>query len=213
LEVKASQSRPSVGIRIPKASLPVTRHTHHQPSLRTQAPPESKGAGTNTRLRPHSQTQPNRMYPTPSRRPMHQVKEDQKDSSMQKLRPVELDCGKTHHLQRRESQRGHGATRHVIRSQRQVSATYAPAARLHDLAAGWRRYVPSCRHGLRRKAARSSHHLQSASSALYLVLSSSPQTLMQRSASFPVQASPPPPSVGFHLRKDQRNLFKAQAST
>ena len=58
--VKASQSRPSVGIRIPRASLPIAKHTHHQPSRRTQARPESKiqSNGTTARLRPRSQTQP-----------------------------------------------------------------------------------------------------------------------------------------------------------
>ena len=188
LEV-ASQSRPSVGIRIPRASLTIARHTRHQSSHR-QARPESKiqSSGTTARLRPRSQTQPDQCLPkesgscpafvaahtTPSYRRMHQVKEDQKTSSEPKLRPVELDCGKTHHLQRRESRRGHDATRHVTRSQRQVSGMYAPTARLRGLAAGWRHYMASCAHGLRRKAARSSHHLQSAPSALYLVLSSSP---------------------------------------
>ena len=121
--VKASQSRPSVGIRIPRASLPIARHTRHQPSSRTQARPErrNRGNGTTARLRPRSLTQPNQCLPkgsrscpafvaahtTPPYRRMHQVKEDQKTSSEPKLRPVELDCGKTHHLQRRESRRGH----------------------------------------------------------------------------------------------------------
>ena len=146
---------------------------------------------------------------------MRQVKEDQKTSSEPKLRPVELDCGKTHHLQRRESRRGHDATRHVTRSQRQVSAMYAPAARLHGLAAGWRHYMPSCAHGLRRKATRNAHHLHSASSALYLVLSSSPllsdthaqiSSLPRASASAIAFREKPPETK-------QRNLFKAQAST
>jgi hypothetical protein len=148
LEVKASQSRPSVGIRIPMASLPIARHTRHQASRRTQARQESqyKSNGTNKRRRPRSQTLHNELYSKasgncpafamahtrPPHRRMHQVKEDQKTSSGPKLRPVELDCGKTHHLQRRDSQRGHHATRHISRSQRHLSALNAPAARLHS---------------------------------------------------------------------------------
>ena len=59
--VKASQSRLSVGIRIPRVSLPIARHTRHQPSRRTQARPVSKSNGINARLRPRSQTQPDKM--------------------------------------------------------------------------------------------------------------------------------------------------------
>ena len=148
---------------------------------------------------------------------MHQVKEDQKLSSEPKLRPVELDCGKTHHLQRRESRRGHDATRHVTRSQRQISAMYAPAVRLH----GW---------------------LGSGLETLHAVLcawaqkegnkkNSSPTVSVQCSVSCSVILAPPLghactdqlastcKRLCHRLRreatcnKNKRNLFKAQANT
>ena len=48
--MKASQPRPSVGIRIPRASLPIARRTRHRPSRRTQARRESQSHCTNARL-------------------------------------------------------------------------------------------------------------------------------------------------------------------
>ena len=85
LEVKASQSRPSVGIRIPRASLPIARRSRQRPSRRAQARRESQSNCTNAYLAAGSAgacfAWPRQGAPAPQRplapSRMHQVKEDQ----------------------------------------------------------------------------------------------------------------------------------------
>ena len=147
---------------------------------------------------------------------MYQVNKKTETSSEPKLRPVELDCGKTRHLQRRESQRGRDATRHIIRSQRHLSALHAPAARLRRWL--WTGDIACCPVGMGSEGRQQEAlitYSQRPVLSLYLVLSSSPlpsHAACTKSARVHVQSSLPSPSVARRLKEDRRHLFNATES-